>query len=241
MILFVIRHGDPNYASDVLTPRGRRQAEAIARRLATHGVDRIFSSPLGRARETAAPTAELFNLPVEIEDWTSESHTWSEFTFIDHDHNDRKRWIFDVPGWRFHEKEDHDRSKDWRQCRCLQNLDGDYRPDTCYDRLMAASDAFLEKLGYRHENNAYTILQPNEERIALFCHAGFIMCWFPYLLGIPPHLFWSAFDITHTGLNVIHFKNDDSGLTWPRCLAWNDLSHIHESRLPLLHNNRIPL
>ena len=52
MLLYVIRHGDPIYNPDSLTPKGKRQAEAVARRLSVHGLDRIFSSPLGRARKT---------------------------------------------------------------------------------------------------------------------------------------------------------------------------------------------
>ena len=31
MLLFFIRHGDPNYFPDQLTPLGHRQAEAVAR------------------------------------------------------------------------------------------------------------------------------------------------------------------------------------------------------------------
>ena len=38
MLLFYIRHGRPTYSPDALKPAGRRQAEAIARRLALYGV-----------------------------------------------------------------------------------------------------------------------------------------------------------------------------------------------------------
>ena len=80
MLLYVIRHGVPTYSPDALTPLGHRQAEAVGRRLAAHGLDRIYSSPLVRAQQTAQPAAELLGLPVQIEDWTSESYTWRDFT-----------------------------------------------------------------------------------------------------------------------------------------------------------------
>lgn len=42
MLLFYIRHGDPIYKPDSLTPLGHRQAEAVAKRLSLYGIDRIF-------------------------------------------------------------------------------------------------------------------------------------------------------------------------------------------------------
>ena len=41
MLLFFVRHGDPIYVPDSLTPLGRRQAEAVAKRLARYGLDQI--------------------------------------------------------------------------------------------------------------------------------------------------------------------------------------------------------
>ena len=56
MILYVVRHGDPDYELDSLTPLGKLQAEALVKRFTVHGLDRVYTSPLGRAKETAAPT-----------------------------------------------------------------------------------------------------------------------------------------------------------------------------------------
>ena len=53
MLFFYIRHGDPTYHPDELTPLGKRQAEAIAKRLALYGIDRIFASTSNRAIQTA--------------------------------------------------------------------------------------------------------------------------------------------------------------------------------------------
>ena len=40
MLLYFIRHGDPCYDPDSLTPLGLRQAEAIGRRLARYEIGR---------------------------------------------------------------------------------------------------------------------------------------------------------------------------------------------------------
>lgn len=70
---FLVRHAERDTGPDLLpgrspgirlTGRGRAQAGRIATALAARGVDRIVSSPLERAMETAAPLAELTGLRV---------------------------------------------------------------------------------------------------------------------------------------------------------------------------------
>ena len=72
MLLYIIRHGDPIYETDSLTERGRLQAEAVGKRMYDAGIDRIFSSPMGRAKETAEPACRLLGLEKNIEEWTHE-------------------------------------------------------------------------------------------------------------------------------------------------------------------------
>ena len=59
MILYYVRHGDPIYNPDGLTPLGKRQAEACAKLLCRTGLDEIYSSTSQRAIDTATPTAEI--------------------------------------------------------------------------------------------------------------------------------------------------------------------------------------
>lgn len=65
-----------------LNERGRRQAQALATRLAGAGIDAIYSSPMERAVETARPLAESLGLELALEqslieiefgDWTGRS------------------------------------------------------------------------------------------------------------------------------------------------------------------------
>ena len=58
-----------------LTPKGQRDAELIAaefKALAT--MDRLVSSPLLRARQTAQPFADAFGLPVDQDERLTEQH-----------------------------------------------------------------------------------------------------------------------------------------------------------------------
>ena len=59
MLLYIIRHADPIYNPDSLTELGHKQAEALAKRLAVNGLDRVYSSPNMRAQMTAKPACEL--------------------------------------------------------------------------------------------------------------------------------------------------------------------------------------
>ena len=73
MELLIIRHGLPvrrelteGAADPELAPQGREQAEHLARYLASELIDAVYASPLARARETAAPLAELLGMEIRI-------------------------------------------------------------------------------------------------------------------------------------------------------------------------------
>lgn len=75
--LYLVRHGRAaagfgESADPGLDALGREQAEAVAQELAARGPLPILSSPLRRARETAAPLARLWNRRPAIEDAVSE-------------------------------------------------------------------------------------------------------------------------------------------------------------------------
>ena len=237
MLLFIVRHGDPIYDPDSLTPKGHLQARALSKRFGMHGLDKIYASPLIRAQQTAQPTAELLGLPIEIEEWTSESLAASSF-FVDRSDGSR--------GWIFHQnptilKNDasHTLVDNWYEAECFKGYDKDFKGG--YERIQKASDEFLARHGYKREGSVYKITNPNNDRIAVFCHQGFGITWLSHLLGIPPHIFWTSFDYSHSGVTVLNFNNYENGFTTPLCLQLSDLSHIFADRLPFKYNNSIDL
>jgi probable phosphoglycerate mutase len=73
--LLLVRHGETEWnreqraqgLTDVpLNDKGRRQAQALARRLRNHNIDALHSSDLARASETAAILATVLGLPVQL-------------------------------------------------------------------------------------------------------------------------------------------------------------------------------
>lgn len=78
MRIYFVRHGESqaNLLREIsnrglrhgLTPRGREQAVALAQRLQTHAITRIYSSPILRAIETSVILAHRLDVEYEISD-----------------------------------------------------------------------------------------------------------------------------------------------------------------------------
>lgn len=75
--IYLVRHAEPsgswhNSRDPGLTVTGREQAEAVALRLAAFGELQLFSSPLQRTRQTAAPYARNRGLTAILEPGVAE-------------------------------------------------------------------------------------------------------------------------------------------------------------------------
>lgn len=231
MLIYIIRHGDPVYNPDTLTEKGKLQASAIAKRLTLHGIDEVYTSPNGRARETAQPTCDLLGLEAKTEAWTSEDLAWKDFSIETDD--GRRIWSFSKQNTVL--LSDESKGQEWFNDATFAEVNA----EKGYERIKNASDDFLMRMGYKREGAAYRIVEKNDKKIAVFCHQGFGLTWLSYLLSVPPRIFWAGFDITHSGMTIIEMKNNPDGFTAPRCLCLSDTSHIYREGLPLKYNNRL--
>lgn len=235
MLFFYIRHGDPVYNPNQLTPLGERQAEAIAKRLALYGVDRIYSSPSNRAMQTALPTCEILKKEMTVLDFTDEALAQEEFSITQE--NGFKSWVFNLPEYRrlFLEKSVRKLGFEWYDHPSFEGLN--FKKGM--DRIGAAADTLLAELGYEHipGSGAYKTIRSNDERVALFAHDGFGRAFMSHLLDIPYPMFSIRFDLTHTGMTVIEFQ-DEGGITIPNILTYGSDAHIYKEGLPTNHFNR---
>lgn len=103
MILFWVRHGqtvanaEQRYQGTTdlpLSPWGREQAKALARRFAEVPLRAIYSSPLLRARETAESIAAPHGLEVQVETALREMDfgLWEGQSLAEVLQRDRERW-----------------------------------------------------------------------------------------------------------------------------------------------------
>ena len=72
MRILLIRHAEPDYTVDSLTPKGRTEAELLSRRLCRYRIRDFYVSPLGRARDTASYTLEKLGRKAEVLPWLHE-------------------------------------------------------------------------------------------------------------------------------------------------------------------------
>ena len=237
MLLFYIRHGDPIYNPNQLTPLGKRQAEAVAKRLALFGIDRIYSSDSNRALETAQPTSELLKKEMTLLPWCNESLAHKYFSTM-YEKQNRKTWFFAIPEYRqlFASSEVRRLDREWyRHPRFSES--GCQEGAQLYQREV---DAFLSTLGYDHniENGTYTANRPNDDRIALFAHEGVGKIFMSCLLDIPYPLYATHFEMSHSGMTVIEFPNTTEAFV-PKMLQLSNDSHLYREGLPTNYQNRI--
>ncbi|NKS51421.1 bifunctional RNase H/acid phosphatase [Rhodococcus hoagii] len=109
--MLLLRHGQTELSVErrysgrgnpPLTAFGRTQARSAAQRIADKGaIAAVVSSPLGRARETAAAAAEALGLPVTVHDGLIETDfgKWEGLTFAEAQQRDpdvHTRWLSDT-------------------------------------------------------------------------------------------------------------------------------------------------
>ena len=226
MLFFYIRHGDPIYDPDSLTVLGQKQAEALSKRLAMYGIDKVFASSSNSAIMTAKPPWDLLKKEAEILDFANEGHMWNEFVV---ERNGKKKWIFN-------DAEIKDLFAD-ESVISLGHKWYEHEKLTAYkkgaERVSKETFEFFKSLGYEHIKGTgkYKVLKPNDDRVALFAHQGFGLAFLSEILGIPYPMFSTHFDLSHSSMTVINFSEKD-GYSMPRILTLSSDSHIYKEGLP---------
>lgn len=165
MRIILIRHGDPNYEKDCLTELGHKQAAAAAQRLLSEDIDEIYSSPQGRAFQTA----EYFSKASGIKD----IHV---LNFIREIRYGREGELYEDE---WHPWKGADelmlegknlQSENWRDYPVYKEnfatIDA--------DRIGEETDKWLAGLGYVREGLYYRNKRPDDRQrtLAIFCHGG---------------------------------------------------------------------
>ncbi len=215
MRIIFVRHGEPDYERDCLTDAGRLQAQAAAERLAGEGIGEIWSSPMGRARETALFTARRLGMEVGTLDYMHEiswggpgvpcdGHPWT---------------LSDA----LISQEDFDfYSRDWRkhpwfaENRAVQALDG----------IAPRFDGFLLERGYRHEGTRFLCETDEGRTVAVFSHGGSGACVLAHLLSLPFPYVCTVLPYGFTSVTVLEFPVRKGEWVHPRIELFNDMAHL---------------
>lgn len=223
MRLYIIRHAEPDYEHNTITKQGHHEAKALSQRLKHEGLTHLYSSPLGRAVDTARYTAKATRLEPVILPWTRELSDlkmapvppWGNLM------------AWDLAGEVIRLERDHLTHRTWHRIPLFDQKK--FRAEIA--RVGKNSDAFLKRHGYHRQGGRYRIMKGNKRRIAVFCHGGFGLTWLSHLLEIPLPLMWSGFWMAPSSVTTVLF--DERSIRWatPRCLGFCDLSHLHIAKV----------
>lgn len=203
MHLYIIRHADPNYKEDTITDLGRQEAAALAEWLREVPLNRIYSSPLGRAMATAEITCVAKGMDMTILPWTAEHMDYLDSSKLTP--NSVCNYKFSVPKGVF----------DFEDFMSTDRI-------LTIEEMQNASDDFLKSLGYVREGLFYKVQQRNEEHIAVFCHGGFGAAWIAHLLGLPPGLWgWPTILLDTCSVTTFWFPDSEHSYVRPvlQCLG----------------------
>ena len=219
MRIVFVRHGEPDYAHDCLTERGRIQAQAAAERLREEGIGEIYSSPLGRAAETAVFTSEALGLPVRTLDYMRELH-WGS--------TDGTPMPADGHPWDLADMlaaEGRDLTDPaWREHPYFRNN----KVTAEADHVARKTDEWLRTLGYERNGAYYRCLRPDDRQatVALFSHGGSSAAAMGHILHLPFPYACALFHIEFTGITIIRLDRNPGRQALPCLELANDGRHI---------------
>ena len=218
MRLLLLRHGDPDYARDSLTPTGRIEADLLARRLASESFRSIYVSPLGRAQDTAKPTLEALRRTAETCDWLREFEPHVDRP--DTQGELRVAWDWLPQDWLQDARLLHE--TEWMQNEIFRL----YGVPASYRRVTAAFDEVLAAHGYVREGRWYRVEQANTDTLAFFCHFGVTCVLLSHLMNVSPMVLWHGLAMAPSSVTTVYSEERRQGIASFRAAAVGDVTHL---------------
>lgn len=224
MKILFIRHGDPDYEHDSLTPKGWKEAELLADRITKLDVRDFYCSPLGRAKDTAGVTLKRLNRTAEVFDWLQEFPA----RILDPDNGERRiAWDLLPSYWTEH-ADLYDKDS-WYRNPLMQTGD----VEKLYRNVTDGIDGVLKKYGYHRHARYYLTDGGNEDTIVFFCHLGAELAIVSHLLGISAPVLWQGFFVAPTSVTVLATEERKQGEAYFRCKMLGDTSHLYMGGEPI--------
>lgn len=219
MKLLIVRHGDPDYTIDSLTPKGWKEAEYLSLRLEKMEFKDIYVSPLGRAKDTASCTLKKLGRNARECEWLREfsPKIWRP------DVSERRRIVWDwLPqDWTAQEQFFH--YDQWWKHEALE--EGKVKSE--YDWVVSSFDRLLEEHGYKREGHYYRVEKANDDTLLFFCHFGAGCVLLSHLLNISPMVLWHGFCAAPSSVTVVTTEERRQGIASFRMSSYGDISHLY--------------
>lgn len=249
MKIIFVRHGEPDYARDSLTEKGWREARCLAERISKWNVTDFYCSPLGRAKDTAAPSLEKLNRTAVTLDWMR------EFSYLIDDPVTGRHgvpWDF-VPSYWSGNPLMMDKEQ-WVEADIMKQ-----NPEikTQFQNVCQRFDRLLASYGYIRTENYYSVpdkearflaqtVAPGNVRsvdslpddsdepvIVIFCHLGITCLVLSHLLNIPFPLITHGFFLPPASLTILSSERRWEKEAYFRVQAMGDVGHLLQKGEPL--------
>ena len=219
--ILLIRHAEPDYTVDSLTPKGRIEAELLSRRLIRYDIRDFYSSPLGRARDTAAFTLEKLGREAEILPWLPEFRG----SYPDPETGVRRIVAWDVRPRIWTEFPGVADIRTWCDAPVFDG--GDVRE--IWKETTAGVDELLGRYGFRKDGPVWTGTDNGDFTIALFCHFGISMAILGYLTDISPMVLWHRTLCLPSSVTEVVSEERVRGEISFRVTKLGDLTHLESA------------
>ena len=240
MRILLIRHGDPDYEHDTLTEKGRREAALLAKAAPYMHIDHCFVSPLGRARDTAAPSLRAIGKEAAVCDWLTEFpaktnlNTSKELiaAYPDAQKDDGtyapRNVIWDMLPSYWAEHPEYIDLNGWKHSDAARSGDA----VQVYAHVCSRLDRLLETYGYMRKGALYQVTRENTETIAFYCHFGIICALLSHLWNVSPFVLWHGIALAPSSVTEIVSEERQKGTASFRALRVGDISHLYAGEEP---------
>lgn len=218
MKLIFIRHAEPDYSIDSLTPKGWQEAELLAQRMAAVQMEAVYVSPLGRAQDTWSKTQELTGQEAQTVDWLREFYIRIQDPVTG---KERIPWDF-YPAFWTRQPQMYDKDS-WPDCDLMST--GPVRE--AYDRVISGLDGILKEHGYERCGNYYKVLQSNTDTLVFYCHFGVTCVMLAHLCSVSAPVLWQQFFMAPTALTTLCTEERVPGEACFRVKQFGDVAHLY--------------
>ncbi|MCR4787886.1 MAG: histidine phosphatase family protein [Lachnospiraceae bacterium] len=251
MKLIFVRHAEPDYIKDSLTPKGWEEARLLSLRAKDWNVTKCYLSPQGRARDTASFSLEALGMDAVTLPFLHEF----AYNVID-PVTGRKGvpWDF-IPS-------------DWTRYDCMFKEGNGFFGYPCisdnkmipekYDEVITGIDGILKEFGYIREGRFYRNLNakkryltstvgdnnkvknnspyddPKEETVLVFfCHLGVALLMISHLINIPFESLAHGFFLPASSVTILSTEERWEDEAYFRVQVMGDCMHLRRSGEPI--------
>lgn len=218
MNIYIIRHAEPDYEHDSLTPKGWREAELLSCRLEKIPKGYYYVSPLGRAQATASLTLQKVGAEAVVCPWLREFD--AGYKTPEAYHPTGLGWDLLPEQWA--EDPAYYDPANWTQAPAYR----DTAIGQVYRDTVAQFDDLLACHGYRRQGHLYQAERPNTDNLFFFCHFGVECVLLSRLMDCSPVVLWHHTVAQTSSVTLLTTEERRSGKAVFRMSRFGDLSHL---------------